>query len=190
MTCFFACLILLVSASTNVHERTIRYFGGKVVRVVSYEKSEAGFEQYLRDTGVRQITAEQLTTPNHRGVAEKYGYKVFLPVQDWWARGAALALIAEKIQDLIDEPVHIRNWWRPQPYNLDKKVKGKPRSDHVTAHAIDIDYRTLASCTRATKWLRELAEKERWLELSLGTGPTVTHVGIASPVGAREWRYE
>jgi hypothetical protein len=177
-------------APADVHERAIRNFGGKVVAPSSYAPSEAGFASYLRASGLRSISGAALTRPHQPRVAEKHGYKVFLPVQAWWPRAAALALVAEKIEDLIGGHVRIRNWWRPQPYNLDKTVGGKPRSDHVTAHAIDIDYDSEASCARATRWLRELGKKERWLRLSLGTGPLVTHVGIDSPVGAREWRYQ
>jgi hypothetical protein len=173
----------------DVHERAIRYFGGKVVAPTKYAASEAGFASYLRDTGLSSISAADLTDPHHPRVAEKYGYKVFLPVQAWWPRAAALGLVAQQIEKLIGQQVRIRNWWRPQPYNLDKTVGGAPRSDHVTAHAIDIDYQSVASCARAIEWLRELRVKQRWLRLSLGTGPLVTHVGIDSPVGSREWVY-
>jgi hypothetical protein len=185
-----ALVLLFAAKPDSVPKRAIRHFGGKVVNARSYQETRAGFAQYLRDGGIRRISAEQLTTPNHPEIAQKYGYGAFLPTRVWWARGLALALVAEKIQDLMRQPVRIRNWWRPGDYNLDEGVGGKPRSDHVTAHALDLDYPSPASCARAIRWLRILARKHPWLRLSLGTGPTVTHVGIDSPIGAREWRYE
>jgi hypothetical protein len=185
-----ALAMLLATGSANVHERAIRYFGGKVVPVAPFAASVQGLQRYLRASGVRRITAAELTAPHHPDIADKYGYKAFLPDREWWPRGAALALAAERIQRVTGRRLRIRNWWRPQPYNLDEVVGGASGSDHVTATAVDIDYPSIASCQRATTWLRSLARRQPWLQLSLGVGPTVTHVGIASPHGAREWQYQ
>ena len=189
-------LLLLVALSTvasaqSVPERAIRHFGGRAVsQTQQYRATTAGLQQYLRDSGVRKFSAERLTRPNHVDVARKYGYENFVPRKQWWPRGAALGLLAEALEKEIGEPVTIRNWWRPDRYNRDPQVRGASRSDHLTAHAVDIDYRSEKSARRAQEWLEQLARKNPWLRLSLGFGPTTTHVGIDSPLGGRRWTYE
>lgn len=176
-------------AQTNVFERAIRHFGGKVVNTAYYTESVTGFEQYLRASGVRLLTAEQMTRPHHPEVASALGYRNFLPRREWWPRGAALALLAEKIQRVTGEPLTLRNWWRPEAYNRDWRIEGAKKSDHLTAHSIDLDYPSAESRLRAERWLHTLSKEQRWLELSLGLGPRTTHIGIHSPHGGREWRY-
>jgi hypothetical protein len=180
-----------VASAQNVPERAIRHFGGRIVgKTEQYRATTAGLQQYLRDSGVRRFNAERLTRPNHPDIARKYGYETFVPAQQWWARGAALILLAEALEKAIGEPVTIRNWWRPDRYNRDPGVRGAARSDHITAHAVDIDYRSQKSARRAQQWLEQLARTNAWLRLSLGFGPITTHVGIDSPLGSRRWTYE
>ena len=180
-----------IASPQSVADRAIQQFGGRrVSQMQKYGGTAAGLQQYLRDSGVRRFTAEQLTRPHQPDVARKYGYASFVPKKEWWARGAALALLAEDLEKAIGERVTIRNWWRPQAYNRDPRVKGAARSDHVSAHAVDIDYRSKESARRAQKWLEELARTRGFLRLSLGFGPITTHVGIDSPLGSRRWTYE
>ena len=179
----------IVSAA-SVPERAIRHFGGRLTKPEEYAESVSGFQKYLRDSGVRKVSATQMTRPHHVAIARDVGFDVFLPKKAWWSRGAALALLAQAIEEAIGEPVTIRNWWRPARYNADARVAGAKRSDHLTAHAIDIDYRSRRSAERARRWLEELRRKQPWLRLSVGSGPITTHVGIDSPLGSRQWTYD
>lgn len=179
----------IVSAA-SIPERAIRHFGGEVKNVQEYSESVAGFQKYLRDSGVRKVSATQMTRPHHVQIARDLGFNHFLPKKIWWSRGAALALLAQAIEEAIGEPVTIRNWWRPQRYNADRRVAGAARSDHLTAHAIDIDYRSTRSAERAQRWLDEQRRNSAWLRLSVGSGPRTTHVGIDSPLGSRQWTYQ
>jgi hypothetical protein len=138
---------------------------------------------------VRQVSAAELTTPHHPEIAAKYGFSQFLPPQDWWSRGAALALIVEAIQSITSASVQVRNWWRPQPYNSDRAVGGARNGDHPTANAVDLDYHNVADRMRAERFLRGLSRRFPWLRMSLGLGAETTHVGIGSPRGQREWHY-
>ena len=187
-----AALLPAMASAQSVADRAIQQFGGRRASQVQkkYGATIAGLQQYLRESGVRRFTAEQLTRPHHQDVARQHGYESFVPKQEWWPRGAALALLAEELEKAIGERVTIRNWWRPERYNRDPRVKGAARSDHISAHAVDIDYRSRQSARRAQKWLEELARKREWLRLSLGFGPNTTHVGIDSPLGRRRWTYE
>lgn len=170
------------------YERAIADFGGSVVDPTGYPMTVDGFARYLDDTGVEHFTASEMTTPNHRDVAARLGYEVFLPPHGWWPRGAALALLADRLRDLVAESVAMRNWYRPQPYNDHPTVGGSTESDHIIAAGVDLDYRSAAAYSTAVEELRRLQRTEPWLELSLGEYGRATHVGIASPNGQRTWR--
>ena len=163
--------------------------GGSVVNPRAYPATVAGFQEYLKDSGVRSVSAAQMTTPNHPGVAAKYGFHDFLPPQNWWSRGAALALVIQAIEGKTSAAVDVRNWWRPAPYNNDRAIGGARNGDHPTANAVDLDYQTVADRMRAERFLRGLNNRFPWMHLSLGLGAETTHVGIGSPRGHREWHY-
>lgn len=148
-----------------------------------------GFQSYLDDTGVDHFSAKEMTRPHHPDVAERLGYAEFLPPHSWWPRGAALALLADVLRQAVGEPVHMRNWWRPQPYNSDSTVGGASDSDHIIAAGVDLDYRSAESRRTAEGILRRYYETESWLELSLGLGNRTTHVGMLSPQGSRDGTY-
>ncbi len=160
-----------------------------MVSANEYPATIAGFEAYLKDSGVHKVTAAELTQPNHPEVAVKYGFRDFLPQQDWWPRGAALALVIEAIDHFTSSMVHVRNWWRPRPYNDDRAIGGAKNGDHPTANAVDLDYQSVSDRMRAERFLRGLSDRFPWMRISLGLGAETTHVGIDSPRGRREWHY-
>lgn len=168
--------------------RAIEYFHRIVVEPSGYPRTVEGFQDFLTATGIQHFSAREMTRPNHRDKARDAGFEIFLPEHDWWARGAALASAADALRELVDEPVPMRNWWRPPEYN--DAVGGADSSDHVSAHAVDLDYGSQDSRRRAEHRLREYASDAPWLELSLGLGGRTTHVGIGSPRGARDWFYD
>ena len=152
-----------ITSAEPITERAIRHFGGRVRKLQTYDASVKGLQQYLRDSGVRRITAQQMTRPNHPDIAREHGFDNFVPKKEWWPRGRlALALLAEAIEKAIGEPVTIRNWWRPEAYNRDRRVAGASRSDHLSAHAIDIDYRSARSAQKAQSFVEQL-RRERTL---------------------------
>lgn len=188
----FVAASLLLPATDRVSaglERAIRHFDGHVVDPARYPHTQDGFQRYLTDSGVKAFSAVELTRPHHPDVARQFGYTNFLPSQAWWPRGAALALLAEKLRAEAGTPVTVRNWWRPAEYNRHPRVGGARSSDHLTAHSLDLDYPTAAAQRRAEKYLLALDEKEPWLALSLGLGARTTHIGLQSPAGHRTWFY-
>jgi hypothetical protein len=190
---FFVVIMLVVASevvsAATVPERAILHFGGEVREIQQYDESVTGLQKYLRVSGVRKITAQQLTRPHHSNIAREHGYDIFLPRKEWWSRGAALALLAEAVEEAVGDQVVIRNWWRPKPYNADRRVAGAARSDHLSGHAIDIDFHSARSAQRAHRWLEDLGRKNPWLRMSIGSGPRTLHVGIDSPLGSRRWTY-
>lgn len=174
---------------TDVYSRAVALFGGRPVLPSAYEATLEGFADYLRAAGVQRISAVELTRPNHPAVAARLGFHNFLPPREWWLRGAALALLSERLRDVSGGPVAIRNWWRPSAYNTDPAVGGARNGDHPTANAFDLDYPSVRARVAAERYLRSLERQEPWLNLSLGLGANTTHVGIGSPRGHREWHY-
>lgn len=152
--------------------------------------TQEGFGAYTFRMGVRHFDASEMLTPHHPGVATSLGYSLFLPPHRWWPRGAALALLADRLRDLVDEPVVMRNWWRPRPYNAHPTVAGAADSDHITATGVDLDYRSADSRRSAESFLRTLTQDEEWLQVSIGLGNVTTHVGVLSPGREREWFYD
>lgn len=177
------------TSAPDVYARSIAELGGSPVDVKSFPQTVAGFQSYLMAAGVKSVTAADLTTPNHPAIAARLGFRDFLPNQDWWSRGAALALLAQNIKDKTGAALHIRNWWRPAAYNADPGVGGAKDGDHPTANALDIDYGSATDRSKAELFLRALDKRCPWMQLSFGLGAQTTHIGLASPRGHREWHY-
>lgn len=176
-------------ASPGGFDRAIRFFGGNTIDPRAFSSTVEGFQQYLTAVGVRGISAAGLTRPNHPEVAARHGFHGFLPPQNWWPRGAALALLTERLEKVAGEAVTIRNWWRPSAYNTDPAVAGAKNGDHPTANAFDLDYSSATARAKAEEALRSLRTGAPWLQLSLGLGARTTHVGMLSARGSREWHY-
>lgn len=191
MLCAGACSAVTVSrpSSLGIYDRAIQQLGGTVVRAGAYPATIAGFGAFLKDSGVKRVTAAEMTEPNHPEIAAKYGFRDFLPPQSWWSRGAALALVTQAIDNITSATVRVRNWWRPTAYNADKGVGGAKNGDHPTANAVDLDYQSVGDRMKAERFLRGLNSRFPWMRLSLGLGAETTHVGIDSPRGHREWHY-
>ena len=79
------------------------------------------------------------------------------------------------LRDYIGEPIHINSCYRPEDYN--KKVGGKPKSQHLTASAADITCKS-----KTPKQLAAIVEKliaDKKLRFGgLGIYPGFIHVDI------------
>ena len=175
--------------ASDVFASAITLFGGKAVNASGFAETISGFQQYLTAVGVHAVSALDLTRPHHPNIAVRLGFRDFLPPRSWWPRGAALALLTERLERAAGGEVTVRNWWRPEAYNRDPGVGGAKNGDHPTANAVDLDYSSASARARAERFLRKLDGQEPWLGLSLGLGPETTHVGIGSARGRREWHY-
>ena len=173
----------------DVYAHAIEKLDGRTVDAQIFPNTVEGFQAYLAASGIKSVTAVELTRPNHPGVAARHGFQDFLPPQSWWRRGAALALLIQQLRSVVHEPLHVRNWWRPATYNSDPAVQGARNGDHPTANAVDLDYASRGGRMRAERWLRTLDREAKWLQLALGLGDLTTHVGIGSAKGRREWHY-
>ena len=158
----------------------------QVALPTDYPATVGGYGRYLRTVGVRHFSGAEMTTPGQPARAAALGITTLLPSQAWWPRGAALALLADGLRDLAGGPVMCRNWWRPIDYNA--AVGGAPSSDHLTATAVDLYFRDVAAHGRALEWCESLYATGL-LDMSLGVGKAMLHVGLYSTGGHRRWRY-
>jgi hypothetical protein len=171
-------------------EYAITRLGGVVVDPTLYPLTVAGFQAYLKDSSVNTewASARELTTPNHPNIAAKYGYTVFLPPHVWWPKGAALALMQNRMREHLGKPIVIYNWWRPTEYNTDPVVGGAPRGDHPDADAVDLGFKSHADKNKALEIPQSLYSSEPELALTIGTysSPSL-HIGIQSDKGRRKY---
>ncbi len=171
----------------------IRRLGGRVVDPRAYPYTLAGFQQFLDASGVNRTwsSAWELAKINHPDIGAKYGYTLFLPPQVWWPKGAALALLQNRLRELVGEPIVISNWWRPKGYNEDPGVGGAPQGDHPDGDALDLFLKSQRSKWIACDWAYKLQQSEPSLAVSLGVyGSSGTlHVGLQSANGKRTWDY-
>lgn len=179
----------LTTDSSDTYAKSIEQFGGKIANPLAFPETVAGFQAYLLESGVHALSAVDLTKPNHINVAARLGFSAFLPPRAWWPRGAALALLTQTMETATHAAAHVRNWWRPEAYNLDPAVAGAKNGDHPTANAVDLDFNSTTDRMKAELYLRALDKRYPWMHLSLGLGAQSTHIGLGSPKGHREWHY-
>lgn len=155
---------------------------------MAYEESFEGFESYLKDIGAKNVTAKELLSPHKPKVAEELGYEWLMPPRETWSNLAPLIDIFEQMRALVNEPIAVRNWWRPADYN--ERVGGAKKSDHISGHAFDCDFKSEKSRAKAEKLVEGLQDEREDLQLSLGFGAKTIHLGAKSPKGRRTWYYD
>jgi hypothetical protein len=182
-------------ASERMADRAyaIQKFGGRVVDPSTYPYTLAGFQAFLDASGVNRqwSSARELAKMNKPAIGAKYGYTLFLPPQVWWPKAAALALLQNRLREMLGEPVVINNWWRPKGYNEDAGVGGAPKGDHPDGDALDLNLRSEGSKWRAVDYLYKLQQAEPALAVSLGvySSAGTIHAGLQSANGKRTWDY-
>lgn len=175
------------------HAFLIDHFGGIDVDPAGFDETQEGFQAYLDAVGVTYFAAWEYVVPNNQAVATSCGYSILLPSRDRWPRAAALGLLADRLRALVNEPVTLRNWWRPDCYNVG--VGGAPGGDHPDADALDLDFRSASSRAAAqrylcdTYWRRDIEGTETRLNMSIGLGGATIHLGLLSRNGRRFWKY-
>jgi hypothetical protein len=174
---------------SETYARSIQQLGGTVANPSAFPETIAGFQQYLLASGVRVLSAVEMTHPNHPEIAARLGFSNFLPAREWWPRGASLALLTQSMQAATQVTARLRNWWRPAAYNQDPAVGGAKGGDHPTANAFDLDFNSVADRMKAESFFRGVQQRFSWMNLSFGFGAQTTHIGLGSPRGHREWHY-
>lgn len=86
-----------------------------------------------------------------------------------------LAANLQVLRDDIGEPIHINSCYRPPDYN--KKVGGKPNSQHLTASAADITCKSFTPKQLAAR-VEKLIKEGKLKFGGLGIYPGFIHVDI------------
>jgi hypothetical protein len=155
---------------------------------MAYEETFEGFAEYLTAIGAKHVSAKELLSPHKPKVAEKLGYEWLLPPREMWSNLEPLIEVFEQMRALVNEPIAVRNWWRPADYNAE--VGGAKRSDHISGHAFDCDFKSRDSRAKAEELVERLQDERDDLQLSLGFGAKTIHLGAKSPKGRRTWYYD
>lgn len=163
----------------------INRFGGRVLNAMSYPQSAEGFKNFMKDSGVTGFDPVQIITPPSKDIAKKCGITYLLPDRSKWMNGAAIALWAQAISQVAQETPVILNWYRNPCYN--KAVGGATSSDHLQARSADLDFATEGARRRSQHWLCTFWNSS--LNMQVGLGGSVIHLGSQSPRGKRNWYY-
>ncbi len=184
------------------HAYLIDRWGGVNADPTMFPETQDGFQAYLDAVGVTYFAAWEYVVPNNATVAANCGYTILLPDRSMWPRAAALGLLADQLRSLVNEPVTLRNWWRPPCYN--EGVGGAANGDHPDGDALDLDFRSATSRAAAqqylcdTFWSQDLVAPEDIapgsglnprLNMSVGLGGVTIHLGLLSRNGRRFWKY-
>jgi hypothetical protein len=151
----------------------------------TYPKTLDGLTAWLPP--LRYFKPRELVYPVR---APRRGPRIVIPPRAWWFRLLRLGLLADAFRESAGQPCRIRYLYRWPRFN--RQVHGAPQSDHLTAHGADIEVlgegaAEAADHARSTLvW--PLYKQHPELELSVGEGSTITHLGILSPRG-RRWKY-
>ena len=139
----------------------------------------------MKESGVTDYDPIQIITPPSAGIAKKCGVNYLLPSQSEWARGAAIALWAQKISAVAGEKPIIANWYRSACYN--KSVGGVIKSDHLFARSADLDFKSQTARRKAQAWLCSFWDSK--MNMQIGLGGLLIHLGAESEKGKRNWYY-
>ncbi len=144
------------------------------------------FAGWFGQLGVVYFSADEVTTPNHRGLARDLGWEYLVPPVQLWPWVALVVRVSDLLRESVGRAVRMRNLWRPLNYN--EAVRGSPRGDHPDACGVDLDFSSHEDQRVAEGVIRSLYPRAE-LQLSVGLGRTSLHVGVLSLRGHRRWFY-
>lgn len=155
-----------------------------------FTRDVTSLADYLGRVGVRHFAASEIAMPlgdSRRAKMRQCGYDDLIPPVTWWPRLALLLLIADRCRMVCGSPVMVRWAWRPEELNA--LVGGAQYSDHITCHAIDLEFRSRGDRAKVQSSVLEHLWSLSLFDISLGIGWRIAHVGAFSPRGHRRWKY-
>jgi hypothetical protein len=166
-----------------------RLTGRDLEEPFAYDHTLGGFNRYLKAHGTgRFFKAREICTPRDKRKAKRAGYTLLLPPRHAWPWAMLVVAVADGMRRIVGTSVTMRNLWRPHSYNQ-QVAKSGIRSDHPNACGADLDFQSVNHRRKAEGYARGLHCAIPELEISLGMGSTVLHVGVMSPQGSRHWFY-
>lgn len=172
-------------------EMTWKEFGkvGYCPRAEDFDHTLVGLIDWMRALGIRWFSAREVVEPHNEAVAQECGFTILLPPKDTWEALGVCLLIADEMRERCKTPIYLRNAWRPECYNA--RVGGASKSDHLGhggCMAFDLDFLSYGDRLKVDALVESLYQKD-WLELSVGKGDAMYHIGCLSEKGRRKWYY-
>jgi hypothetical protein len=185
-------------------ERFIVEMGGSLPDPDRFAMNPDGIARFLHRSGITEINAASLITPDERDVdeARSLGYAFLIPpriieveddgeiiLYDGWRNLAAVSLLTQWLYRSVrrvypDAYVEVEDPYRPPDYNAE--VGGRSRSAHLYALALDMDWGTSAQKRAAFEAMKRLQENRPDLRIGIGDySSNRLHVDLLTHLGAR-----
>ena len=182
--------------SQETYKRFIEMLGGQYVDSLQYINNFSDLDQFLRNSQIVNFTAREIAIARTAEAAQACNLENLIPPQGNWMKAASILLIFEDVRRFINAPIWVTSWYRPSCYN--RLVGGATNSDHISADAIDVVFKSKMDLKIAQKYLCEMYWHPQdgsliydWnpLNMSIGLGGTVMHLSLFSEKGRRYWYY-
>lgn len=163
-------------------------YGWQALDPGAYPDTVEGYDAFLRASGARYFSGNELTTPHHPGIAKRYGFSTFLMPQSWWIRSACCVAVADEVRHRAGK-AYCYNHWRPETYN--KAVGGAKRSDHINCRAVDLHLESDRARRIAEGYCRRLINVGLF-GVRIGLGFDNIHISVLSPHTSKPaiWKYD
>ena len=182
--------------SQDTYQRFIEILGGQYIDSSQFENNFSDLDQFLIDSQIVNFSAREIAIARTPEVAAECGLENLIPPQGNWMKAASILLIFEDVRRFINAPIWVTSWFRPPCYN--RLVGGATNSDHISADAIDVVFKSKIDLKIAQKYLCEMYWHPQdgsliydWnpLNMSIGLGGTTMHISLFSKKGRRSWYY-
>jgi len=182
--------------SLDIYLKFIETLGGQYVETSQYLNSFEGLDAYLKDSNIAHFTAWEIGIARTPEAAEECGLENLIPARGNWMKAVSILLIFEDVRRFINAPIWVTSWFRPACYN--RLVGGATNSDHISADAIDVVFKSELDFKIAQKYLCEtywypqdgsLIYDWNPLNMAIGLGATAMHISLFSKSGRRYWYY-
>jgi len=182
--------------SLDTYRRFIEILGGKYTDSSQYLTNFSELDRFLADSQIINFTAREIAIARTPEAAQECGLENLIPPQGNWMKAASILLIFEDVRRFINAPIWVTSWFRPACYN--RLVGGATNSDHISADAIDVVFKSESDFKIAQKYLCEVYWHPpdgsliyAWdpLNMAIGLGGTAMHISLFSKKGRRYWYY-
>lgn len=161
-----------------------------ILNLAEYEPwDRREYARYLDDNFIEFFSIDEVITPRDKQKAASVGFDELIPPPHLWPWSLLVLRIGDRMRELVNAPIKLRNLYRPQSYNSLVASSGVD-SDHPNACSGDFDFKTENHRRDAEQLIRDLSKNHPELKLSLGMGGRTLHVGVLSPKGHRSWFYD
>ncbi len=181
-----------------IFREKIESLGGQLLDLTDYQEGLIGLQNFLNDSGLEGNDANDFANAGTKSKMSKCNVKNLVPPRSCWYRTLTFGLLMKKIENETGVKTNLTSHYRNKCYN--KLVKGKAKSDHISAKAVDISLggqenrfkveRYICDQMWKENYFTDISDKAPLLNISIGLGETFLHLGLDSIHGRRHWLYK